>query len=101
MMAWSRLLKSWATPLVSRPIASIFCAWRSFSSIAVFSVRSRVTLANPISVPPSSRTASITALAQKRVPFLRTRQPSISTRPVSAAMRSAVSGTPRRRSSSV
>ena len=29
----SRLLKSWATPPASRPIASIFCAWRSCSSV--------------------------------------------------------------------
>ena len=32
MMAVSRLLKSWATPPASRPIASIFCACRSCSS---------------------------------------------------------------------
>ena len=79
----SRLLKSWAMPPVSWPIDSIFCAWNSaacaFSSASAacfFSVRSRVILAKPSSSPPSSRTASTTTWAQKRVPSLRTRQPS-------------------------
>ena len=34
MMAVSRLLKSCAMPPVSRPTASIFCDWRSASSVA-------------------------------------------------------------------
>jgi len=39
---------------------------------------SRVILANPISVPASSRIGSMTTLAQKYEPSLRTRQPSSS-----------------------
>ena len=35
------LLKSWATPPVSWPIASIFCTCRIWASAACFSVRSR------------------------------------------------------------
>ena len=42
---------------------------------------SRVILAKPISSPWSSRMASMTTWAQKRVPSLRTRQPSFSKRP--------------------
>jgi hypothetical protein len=34
MTAASRLLKSWATLPASRPTASSFCAWRSWSSRA-------------------------------------------------------------------
>ena len=34
MMAVSMLLKSWATPPASWPMASIFCDWRSCSSSA-------------------------------------------------------------------
>ena len=41
------------------------------------SVMSRVILAKPISSPSSSRIGSITTWAQKRVPSLRTRQPSL------------------------
>ena len=41
MITASRLLKSCATPPVSWPIASIFCAWRSCASSCSRSVRSR------------------------------------------------------------
>src|SRR5882672_3429825 len=41
MMAVSRLLKSWAMPPASRPIASIFCDCRSCSSVCALSVRIR------------------------------------------------------------
>jgi hypothetical protein len=41
MMAVSMLLKSWAMPPVSCPIASIFCAWRSWLSSCTRSVMSR------------------------------------------------------------
>ena len=79
----NRLLKSCATPPVSWPMDSIFCAWNSaifaFSSASsafFFSVRSRVILAKPSSSPSSPRMASSTACAQNREPSLRTRQPS-------------------------
>ena len=39
-MTVSRLLKSWAIPPASRPIASIFCDWRSCSSTCLRSVMS-------------------------------------------------------------
>ena len=51
MMIVSRLLKSWATPPVSWPMPSIFCAWRARSSAARLSVRSRVILAKPSKLP--------------------------------------------------
>ena len=54
-MTVRRLLKSWATPPVSWPIASIFCACRRRSSAARCSVRSRVTLANPINLARAHR----------------------------------------------
>ena len=66
VMTVSRLLKSCAMPPVSWPIASIFCAWRSRSSLARRSVMSRVILAKPIRLPPSPRIALMTTLAQKR-----------------------------------
>ena len=45
------------------------------------SVRSRVTLAKPMSAPSSPRSAVITTFAQNREPSLRTRHPSSSNRP--------------------
>ena len=110
MMTVSRLLKSCATPPVSWPIASIFCAWSRAARGASLqrllrasrrSVTSRVILAKPISVPSSSRIASMTTLAQKRVPSLRTRQPSASNLPSRAAVSRARAGMPAARSSSV
>jgi hypothetical protein len=65
------------------------------------SVMSRVILAKPMSSPASSRTASITAKAQKRLPSLRMRQPSDSKRPTVPAVRNAVAGNPRSRSSAL
>ena len=59
-----RLLKSWATPPVSCPMPSIFCACVRRSAAARRSVKSRVTLANPTISPPASRMALITTLAQ-------------------------------------
>ena len=53
----------------------------SSSSMRFRSVRSRVTLAKPRSLPSASSTAVMTTLAQNRVPSLRTRQPSSSNRP--------------------
>ena len=50
------------------------------SSARLRSVKSRVTLANPVTSPVLSRMAVMTMLAQKREPSLRTRQPSSSTR---------------------
>jgi hypothetical protein len=41
LMTVSRLLKSWATPPASRPMASIFCACRSCSCRRVCSLMSR------------------------------------------------------------
>ena len=81
----SKLLKSCATPPVSCPSASSFCdsaSWRCIFSMFCWasrrSVMSRVILAKPICTSSSSRIGSITTLAQKKVPSLRTRQPSSS-----------------------
>jgi len=71
---------------------------RPSSSSAVMrrrSVRSRVTLANPLWRPARSYTAVMTTLAQKRLPSLRTRQPSSSKRPSRSALRSSSAGQPR------
>jgi hypothetical protein len=58
-------------------MASIFCEWKSasrasssFSAACRRSVISRVILAKPINAPASCRIASMTTLAQKRVPPL-------------------------------
>ena len=51
--------------------------------------------------PDGSRMASITTLAQKRVPSLRSRQASASKRPSRSAMARLRAGSPRLRSSSV
>jgi hypothetical protein len=79
------LLKSCATPPVSWPSASSFCdsaSWRWIFSSCCWasrrSVMSRVILAKPSSWPLSSRIGSMTTLAQKNEPSLRTRQPSSS-----------------------
>src|ERR1044072_1728380 len=61
--------------------ASSSCAAaRSRSSFCIRSVKSRVTFANPTR-GPLSRSAVITTFAQKRVPALRTRQPTPRIRP--------------------
>src|SRR5436305_2093381 len=64
--------------------------WRSLSRKASCaarrSVMSRVIFAKPTSLPVSSRTASMTAEAQNRLPSLRSRQPSASCRPSRAAL---------------
>ena len=46
VIAASKLLKSWAMPPVSLPIASIFCDCRSCSSAASLAVRSRTNTLN-------------------------------------------------------
>jgi len=74
---------------------------RSASCASFLSVTSRVTLANPSSLPLSSRIGSITTLAQKRVPSFLTRQPSASNLPAVVAISSARQGSPLARSSSV
>ena len=68
MMMVSRLLKSCATPPVSWPMPSIFCACAQLllAQRARRSVRSRVILAKPSSSPCASRIALMTTLAQKR-----------------------------------
>ncbi len=67
-------------------MASCACANRSRSaSAARRSVRSRVTFANPSSLPFGSRSGSMMTFAQKREPSLRTRQPSSSNLPVARA----------------
>ncbi len=108
MITVSRLLKSWATPPVRCPRDSIFWAWnsswRARSSSRSASIRwvmSRVTLAKPISRPSLSRIGSITTLAQKRLPSLRTRQPSFSKRPSRSAAARPRAGSPASRSSGV
>jgi hypothetical protein len=58
-------------------------------------------LAKPINSPLPSHTGSMTTLVQNCMPSLRTRQPSASNLPSSAAMRSACSGKPAARSASV
>ena len=74
---------------------------RAFSSASLRSVRSRVTRAKPMCRPSASWRRVKTMPAQKRVPSLRTRQPSSSQRPSLRARASAPSGTPAARSSSV
>ena len=66
----------------------------SSSSMRRRAVRSRVTLAKPRRVPVRSRMAVMTTLAQKRVPSLRTRQPSSSNRPSRRAVASSCCGQP-------
>src|SRR5437868_207689 len=66
--------------------------WRTRSSWARRSVRSRVILENPRSSPSGVKSAVMTTLAQKRVPSLRTRQPSSSKRPTRFASSSSRSG---------
>ena len=107
-MAESRLLKSCATPPVSLPMASIFCDWKKASCVLSSascasrrSVRSRVILVKPISSPSGLRIGSMTTVAQKREPSLRTRQPSASKWPWSRAVCSARAGTPSSASSGV
>ena len=51
MITASRLLKSWAIPPASRPTASIFCDWRSWSSSRRASVMSRSEPWNPRTRP--------------------------------------------------
>ena len=71
------------------------CTWRAATSTACECcrwVRSWVTLAKPRSRPSASRSAVTTTLAQKRVPSLRTRQPSSSARPCSRAIASSAHG---------
>ena len=71
----------------------------SSASTRLRSVRSRVTLAKPRSLPVSSRTAVTTALAQNVEPSLRTHQPSCSKRPSAFAASSSTWGLPRSSSS--
>ena len=54
MMAMSMLLKSWAIPPASRPMASIFCAWRSCCSSVAFSVMSKNATTAPATTPSST-----------------------------------------------
>ena len=56
VMTVRMLLKSWAMPPVSWPTASIFCACRSCSSAAIFSVRSRM---KPLNTMPSRRRSAV------------------------------------------
>jgi len=72
-----------------------------FCSASRRSVISRVIFAKPMRFPKSSRMASITTLAQKKEPSLRTRQPSSSYRPVELAMFKARAGRLAARSESV
>ena len=58
MIAVSRLLKSWAMPPASRPIASIFWAWRSCASSRRRSVTSRKLQTRPTLSPPRAAAAS-------------------------------------------
>ena len=68
-MTVRRLLKSWATPPVSWPMASIFCAWRSSCSILTRAVRSRM---KPVKMeaPPSFTSPTASSMG-KIVPSLR------------------------------
>ena len=54
MMTIRILLKSCATPPVSWPTASIFCDWRSISSVASLSVTSSRAQATPQAAPDVS-----------------------------------------------
>src|SRR5438093_954890 len=66
-MAVVRLLKSWATPPASRPMASIFCAWLSCASRSFRSVRSR-TFMTIVSFPSASRRLLATASMLRNEP---------------------------------
>ncbi|MNC44636.1 hypothetical protein D3C75_935500 [compost metagenome] len=107
-MTVSKLLKSWAIPPLSWPMACIFCAWNSASRVCssaccawVASVMSRVILAKPSKVPVSPRIGSTTTWARNLVPSLRTRQPLFSKRPSRVATSSAQAGKPAAWSSGV
>ena len=52
-IAVNRLLKSWAIPLASRPIPSIFCAWRTCASSVFRSVTSSAMPASRYTSPAS------------------------------------------------
>ena len=67
MIGVSRLLKSWATPPVSWPIASSFCAWRSASSACRRSVMSTASGTIAMISPSALRTG--------RMPKSNERQP--------------------------
>lgn len=64
------------------------------SSLALRSVKSRVTFAKPRSSPSPSRSAVTTTFAQKRVPSFLTLQDSCSVRPSAAARASSAAGLP-------
>ena len=64
MMMVSRLLKSWAMPPVSWPIACIFCDWRNCSSMARRSVTSSLTATKLMTSPSSFFTGAIEAISQ-------------------------------------
>src|SRR5256886_8813924 len=62
--------------------------------VSLRAVKSRVTLANPITAPSESRLAVMITSAQKRAPSFRTRHPPSSTRPSRAASASSRAGFP-------
>ena len=88
-----------------RPVGSIIAAPNgvrsniaasiaSCSRLSWRAVMSRVTLAKPRSSPEGPRSAVIVTSAQKRVPSLRSRQPSPWCRPSRSARASAAAGSP-------
>ena len=69
MMTASRLLKSWATPPVSWPTASMRWTCRSFSSMARRSVTSRAQISTPPMAGSPSRPRAATS-NQRQEPLL-------------------------------
>ena len=79
----------------SRSVASLSASPASMRiRVRRWSDMSRVIFENPRSLPVASKTGAITVLAQYRVPSLRTRQPSMSSRPLCSACSRFRSGTP-------
>jgi len=79
--------------------SNIAASIASFSRSRCRAVMSRVTLAKPRSSPRGPRSAVTTTSAQKRLPSLRSRQPSCSARLSRSARCSMRSGVPAARSS--
>ena len=87
MMAVSRLLKSCAMPPVRRPTASIFCAWRSFSSVS----SRRAISARSISLAAASRRARVSAISTSAMSAAVAGRPKIRWRAMPAIQASVIS----------
>ena len=99
-MAVSRLLKSWAMPPASLPMASIFCAWRSWFSRLWRCVVSRAIMATPDTVPCGPRSGDSVTVTFTGAPSAARCRLSYTTRACPAATRSIASRSMGRCSSS-